>query len=294
MLDLNKINQIENMADISDAQIAEAVKRYYLSDEFIKNISLVSAQLQSNGLNVPGPMNIKGKMNVSSDTNAKDFPEWLSMSVENTGDSHIRLKTKNDDGKNIYLINRDGHFKVHAHGVGDMLGVNHDGHHHVRHLGDHVMHVEGDGNYPYISLGKTGTWGGKKIYIQNVDAHTDVPTFRVGVHDKGAMMDMSQKYGVRWARKDGRWSHLDHEDGKNYLRGETIHDGNVHVNGGVFCINGKCINESHLSMLVDGFKLTTGAGGHHSGAWMHTHKDGVMRIADPVYRTVYKPYPQST
>ena len=44
----------ENMADITDAQISDAVKKYYLSDEFIKNISLVASQLQTNGLRIPG------------------------------------------------------------------------------------------------------------------------------------------------------------------------------------------------------------------------------------------------
>ncbi len=41
-------------------------------------------------------------------------------------DSHIQLTTKNDDNKNVYLINRDGHFRVHHHGVGDILEINRD------------------------------------------------------------------------------------------------------------------------------------------------------------------------
>ena len=43
----------EHMADVSDAQIADAVKKYYLSDEFINNISLVSAKIKSDGLSIP-------------------------------------------------------------------------------------------------------------------------------------------------------------------------------------------------------------------------------------------------
>jgi len=67
MIDLSNTKQIEHMADVSDAQIAEAVKRYYLSDEFIKNISIVSAQLQTNGLTVPGNLITKGPILIDHD-----------------------------------------------------------------------------------------------------------------------------------------------------------------------------------------------------------------------------------
>ncbi len=287
---VEKSDKLESMADVGNLdQIKEAVKQVYLADvEAIRNLSNVASQLQASGLTVPAHMNIKGKINIGSDANAKDFPEWLGMSVENAGDAHIRLKTKADENKNVYVINRDGHLRVNTHGVGDMFGVNRDGHTYARHTGDHVFNFNGDGNNPYISLGKTDTWDKKKLYIQNVNAHTENPLFRVGIHGTGTLMDMDKAGGVRWQRKDGRWTHFDWVDNKNYIRGETINDGNLHINGGALCINGKCINEGHLSMLLDGFKLSTHEGGHHSGAWMHTHGDGVMRVADPQYRTIYR------
>ena len=121
----------EPMADTqSTDQIKDAIKQVYAADvDAIRNLSNVATQLQKDGLTVPGHMNIKGKMNVSSDTNAKDFPDWLSMSVEHAGDSHIRLKTKADNNKNIYLINRDGHFRLNTEGPGggDMFKVNKNG-----------------------------------------------------------------------------------------------------------------------------------------------------------------------
>ena len=43
----------KHIADVSDAQIADAVKKYYLSDEFINNISQVSAKIKSDGLSIP-------------------------------------------------------------------------------------------------------------------------------------------------------------------------------------------------------------------------------------------------
>ena len=57
-------DKIETMADVSDAQIAAAVKNYYLSDEFIKNISIVSAQLQRDGLIIQGNLTVNGTFNI--------------------------------------------------------------------------------------------------------------------------------------------------------------------------------------------------------------------------------------
>jgi microcystin-dependent protein len=148
-------------------------------------------------------------------------------------DSHILLRTKNDGGKDSYLINRDGNYRIHMANVGDMSGVNHDGHHYARSTQDHIMHLEVDSNSPYISLGKTGTWNKKKIYIQNVDAHTENPTFRVATHGGFHFMDMSKSDGVRFQRKDGRWTHFDWSDDKNYIRGDTQQDGNLNVAGGL-------------------------------------------------------------
>ena len=284
------LHKVEAMGDVGNSeQVKDAIRQVYLADvESIRNLSNVATKLQAGGITVPGQLTVTGQVNSQSGDN------HIPIIAQSNVDSHIQLKTKNDDGKNVYLINRDGHFKVHAQGVGDMFGVNHDGHHYVRHLGDNAMHVEGDGNNPFVSLGKTGTCEKKKLYIQNADAHTENPTFRVGIHGDRMLMNMNKSHGVFWPRKDGRNTHFDWEDGKNYIRGETINDGNLHVNGGKICINGKCIDENHLSMLVDGFKLQTADGGWHSGAWMHTHKDGVMRIADPQYRTVYLPRNRNT
>ena len=186
-----------------------------------------------------GGLTIPGKLNIGSATSPKDFDAWLTASIEepNGGDTHLRLKTKGDTNKNLYLINRDGHFRLNTHGVADVFGVNRDGHHYVRHTGDHVMHVEGDGDNPYISLGKTGTWANKKIYMQNVAAQSDAPTFRIGVHGKRQLLDISESQGLRLPRRDGRTTHFDWEDNKNYIRGDTIIDGNVTVNGTV-TING--------------------------------------------------------
>jgi hypothetical protein len=52
---------------------------------------------------------------------------WKPLQVESTGDSHISLKTKGDESKNVYLINRDGGFCVNRHGNPDGFGVDGNG-----------------------------------------------------------------------------------------------------------------------------------------------------------------------
>ena len=65
-----KDKNIEHMADDSiNGQIADAVKKYYLSDEFVKNISAVSAQIQKDGLNISGQISALDNINVSNRTN---------------------------------------------------------------------------------------------------------------------------------------------------------------------------------------------------------------------------------
>lgn len=110
----------------------------------------------------------------------------IPLNVQSNHDTHIQLKTQNDDNNNVYLVNRTGNFRLHSHGVGDMFGVNKDGHHYVRHKGDNIMNIEGDGDNPYISLGKTGKWSNNKWYLQNRNAHNNnTSDFCIGRHDEG-------------------------------------------------------------------------------------------------------------
>ena len=83
MTNFNNKKQIEHMADVTDAQIAEAVKKYYLSDEFIKNISIVSAQIQKDGLTVSGN---------------------LSTNIINASDN-INVSNKSNEGGRIRILN---------------------------------------------------------------------------------------------------------------------------------------------------------------------------------------------
>lgn len=52
---------------------------------------------------------------------------WKPLQVESTGDSHISLKTKGDESKNVYLINRDGGFCINRQGKPDGFGVDGNG-----------------------------------------------------------------------------------------------------------------------------------------------------------------------
>ncbi len=200
----------ENFADttttsVTPDQIKQMIRDIYLADiDAIRNLSNVATKLSTGGYTTPGNLtvsdttntkfvNATGKINIGSNANPKDFPDWLGLSVEHpTTDSHIRLKTKNDDNKNIYLIDRDGNFRLNTHGVGDMFGVNRDGHTYNIHTGDHVHNFIGRGDNPYITLGKEGEWNNKSWYLQNVKNDGTNKIFRIGVHGEGAKLDIDR------------------------------------------------------------------------------------------------------
>ena len=204
------LHKVEAMADVANIdQMKEAVKQVYMADvESIRNLSNVATKLQAGGITVPGQLTVTGQVNSQSGDN------HIPIIAQSNVDSHIQLKTKNDDGKNIYLINRDGHFRVHAHGVGDMFGVNKDGHTYNLHTGDHVHHFMGRGDNPYITISKEGEWGRKSWYLQNVKNDGDNKIFRIGVHDEGPKLDI-------------------HKTGNAYFTGDINAPKNVNVSGRV-------------------------------------------------------------
>jgi uncharacterized protein YpmB len=106
------VEHLENTGP-TDA-IKEAVKQVYLADvESIRNLSIVAKKLQEDGgLVTPANMSIRGKLNIGSPSNVKDLPANVALSVENTTDTSIRLKTKADDTKNCSLKNTDGTFII--------------------------------------------------------------------------------------------------------------------------------------------------------------------------------------
>ena len=57
----------EHMADVSETQIASAVKKYYLADvEAIRNLSNIATQLQAGGLTCPGSLIVPKDLKVGS------------------------------------------------------------------------------------------------------------------------------------------------------------------------------------------------------------------------------------
>jgi hypothetical protein len=70
--------------------------------------------------------------NFGVDRNGHEFiisDDWNPLSVEsrNDKDTHIMMRTKNDDAKNAFLINRDGNFRIMLNGQPDGFGVQRDG-----------------------------------------------------------------------------------------------------------------------------------------------------------------------
>ena len=173
-----KRESFEGFAAIDDAR--QAVREVYNADiDAIRNLSTVATKLQAGGLTHPGRLTV----NSGNDN--------VPIIVQSNTDSHILLKTKNDGNKDTYLINRDGHHRIHMANVGDVFGVNHDGHLYNEHHGDHVAHHIGKGANPFITLSRSGQWGNSSWYMQNVQ--NDKPensTFRIGKHDNGAKLDI--------------------------------------------------------------------------------------------------------
>jgi uncharacterized protein (UPF0333 family) len=175
---------VEGFSAMNEAR--QAVREIYNADiEAIRNLSEVSKRLQAGGLTHPGRLTV----NAGGD--------HIPILAQSNTDSHILLRTKNDGNKDSYLINRDGHLRVHMANVGDVFGVNHDGHLYNEHHGDHVAHHVGRGGNPYITLSRAGQWGNSSWYLQNV--HNDHPhnsTFRIGKHDVGSKVDIGSNGAV--------------------------------------------------------------------------------------------------
>lgn len=117
--------------------------------------------------------------------------------------------------------------------------------------------------------------------------------------------------GASFAGAEG-WSHFPWENQHTYIRpGKNNHNiyigdwgaaavvlgrgntevytqGNARISSHL-CIGGTCINENHLKMLTDGFRIQTLGNGHHNGAFIHTHGGGQMQVAAHQYRTHYRP-----
>ena len=178
MCERKSLDSFEGFAAIDDAR--QAVREVYNADiDAIRNLSTVATKLQAGGLTHPG------RLTVNSGA------DHLPILAQSNTDSHILLRTKNDGNKDSYLINRDGHHRIHMAGVGDVFGVNHDGHLYNEHHGDHVAHHIGKGANPYMTLSRSGQWGNSSWYMQNV--HNDKPensSFRIGKHDIGAKLEI--------------------------------------------------------------------------------------------------------
>ena len=109
-------NKIEHMADLSEAQIAEAVKKYYLSDEFINNISQVSAQIKANGLIVPGNLNTKGAILFDGEIPHPDTGDGALYKSEGqftiAADDWLLFRSSTTKQSKIVMNLNDGHIKA--------------------------------------------------------------------------------------------------------------------------------------------------------------------------------------
>jgi hypothetical protein len=97
-----------------------------------------------------------------------------------------------------------------------------------------------DGNFHIVMNGNTTptTGGGDGVILNSKDKYTELSG------------------EVRFKRKDGKVTHFDYNDGQNYIRGNTIVDGNLNINGvnnnGQLFVNGSKINKTIFSIFLNG------------------------------------------
>jgi len=66
-------NNIEKMTPISDNNIAEAVRQYYISDDFLKTMSDISIKSQTEGLKIIGDVSIRGNIKARNEISNNQF-----------------------------------------------------------------------------------------------------------------------------------------------------------------------------------------------------------------------------
>ena len=87
-------NNIEKMTPISDDRIAEAVKQYYLSDNFLKTMASTSIKIQTEGLKFDGNISVNGNIKANNEITNNQF----SLSGTNTSiNNAIESKQREQD-----------------------------------------------------------------------------------------------------------------------------------------------------------------------------------------------------
>ena len=123
----------------------------------------------------------------------------ISLIVQSNYDSHIQLTTKDDASKNVYLINRDGNFKVHHYGIGNRLEVNRNGN----------ITISGSLATPNIPLFYTRFY---KVNRLNWIV-TDVPThYKVISASKLHHNGRWENDNIMVRIKDGKWAVIGHNE----------------------------------------------------------------------------------
>jgi hypothetical protein len=226
----------ENFGEVEDEAARKAVRAIYNADiESIKTLSDVAKKLQAGGLTHPGRLFVNAGndhlpitaasngeahialrshnneglnnylinrgghfrlhthgvgdvfgVNRDGHTYINSGNNHLGLNVQSNTDSHILLRTKNDANKDLYLINRDGHFRLHQGGVGDVFGVNKDGHTYINSNNNHISLNVQSNTDPHIQL-KTKNDDGKNVYLINRDGH-----FRVHHHGIGDRLEVNR------------------------------------------------------------------------------------------------------
>lgn len=197
----------------------------------------------------------------------------------NTSESGWIHKLYGRENKTIHMLHNDG-YGIHINtrdNNGNKYAIE------THNLNGPTFQVRNDGKQ--IGWGKdTGDWNwrqynsnGGNVHMnhgQGIGIHVNTNNrenskYAIETHNgTRATMQVKNDGEIVQYRKDGRATHFDHVDGKNYIRGDTIVDGqttfngNMRVNGRIYLGNGRLYIEgddnSYVIARDDGVQLIGG------------------------------------
>ena len=288
----------ETMADIGNIdQIKEAVKQVYAADvEAIRNLSAVATQLQAGGLTVPGNLITKGAILTEHDISHPDKGDGAFYRSEGqlniASDDLIRFRSSTTKQTKIEMNVNDGSLKLGSWTIkenphGNLMflkdGAKYDNDYWKIPQDTGFIVLSQDGNIwsnrstgrGWLADNKLNVSGGN-VGSLNINGNLSM-NGRIALNDNPIMIRSmgDENHHIKWNRD------VDGPMITGYL--------------GVGIKKQSDANPINLlPYLINGFKLqtlTSHPDSHHLNQYIHTHKNGVMAVADVSNRTTYKMHP---
>lgn len=205
------IKNIEGFADTSDnMEPRRRILQRYIPNSVNTPIQKKEYQIPPDFFNLAGNLRLAGVIramdfikedgtSLDTVTTSQGIPkniyyvnDKMGINVSNpTANLDVKGVTRIDGelslGDNMTMTTRNNDFRLNSKGNGDVFGINKDGHMYSKTKGPHMANFESDDNNPFISIGKSGEFNGKKWYIQNINANDETKSsLAIGKHGEGA------------------------------------------------------------------------------------------------------------